>query len=454
MANWESIVAHSMERTAADIRTLCRQPSVAAQGVGIAETVQLVAGLAEMAGGWVQVLDDCGGNPIVHVEFSPGPGGARNRTLLYYNHYDVQPPDPLDAWTSPPFAPEIRDGKLFARGAADNKGDLVARLTAVRLLREHGGLPCRVKFLIEGEEEIGSPSISRAMDRHAARFAADACIWEFGDVDSRGRPQLYGGVKGMAYLQLWSRVAAVDLHSALGAVVESAGWRLVQALATLKDPEGHILIDDFAENICRPTMAVRRMTDRIPFEGNGLRQRLGLTRPLLTDGLDQDPAEALCFEPTCTICGLESGYTGPGSKTVLPRAAQAKVDCRLVPDQDPAEIFYKVRRHLERRGFRDIEVELISSQRAYLTDPSHPFVDVVRESAQQAWGGEPIYHPSSAGTGPMSPIGKALKLPIISTGCGWYGGRAHAPDESIRLSDVAKGILHQILLLERFARSI
>jgi len=448
MASWNQAVARTMDRAVADLQRLCRQPSVSAQGLGIAETVALVHTMVEAAGGRVRVLTDCGGYPVIYAEFDAAPGGS-DRTLLYYNHYDVQPPEPIAEWTSPPFAAAIEDGKLIARGAADNKGELVVRLTAIRLLRENGGLPCRVKFLIEGEEEVGSPSIPKLMDRYASLFAANACIWEFGDVDARRRPQIYAGVKGMVYLQLWSRTANVDLHSSMGAVVESPAWRLVQALATLKDPSGRILVDGFYDGVRPPTGASRRLAAQVPFEADGLRTRLGLTRPFLTE----DPAQALCFEPTCTICGLESGYTGAGSKTVLPKEAQAKVDCRLVPGQDPQDIFHKIRRHLDHAGYRDITLELLSEAFAYITDAEDPFVTLVRETAREAWGADPVVHPSSAGTGPMYPIGRALGLPIVSTGSGWDGSRAHAPDESIRVADLESGILHQVLLLQRFAQA-
>ncbi len=435
-----------MERTVADLQRLCRQPSVAAEGVGIRQAAELVAALGQEAGGRVRILDDCGGNPVVSIGFDPGQAGA-DRTLLYYNHYDVQPVGAPGLWSSPPFAAEIRSGKLYARGAADNKGELIARLAAVRKLREQGALPCRVRFLVEGEEEIGSPTLQKVLDRHGSLFAADACVWEFGDVDVSGRPQLYGGVKGMAFLLLSCQSASTDLHSGMGALVDGAAWRLVQALATLKDAAGRIQMDGFYETVRRPDLEARRLASQIPFDKKALRAHLALKRPLLNE---RDPVHALCFEPTCTICGLEAGHLGGGAHTVLPGRAQAKLDCRLVPDQDPVDIAHKVRRHLYTRGFPDIEVELLSGMPAFRTDPAHPFVGLVRETARQAWGAEPVFHPSSAGTGPMYLVARALHLPIVSTGCGWFGSQAHGPDESIRLTDLERGIGHQILLLQRF----
>lgn len=450
MTDWRLLIAASMNQTVAELQRLCRQPSISSSGHGIREMADLVTDLISGQDGRVQLLSGDGGNPVVSAEFAPH-GRASDRTLLYYNHYDVQPPEPLEDWNLDPFSAEIRDGRFFARGAADNKGDLIARLTAIRILQANGGLPCRVRFMIEGEEEVGSPSLAAVLEEHADRFQADACVWEFGDVDAAGRPQLYGGVKGMAYLELTSRTASSDIHSAMGALIESPGWRLVQALATLKDQYGRIMVDGFYDQVHPPTQAMRRLASQIPFDPEGLRVRFGLTRPLLTENGDREPIQAFCFEPTCTICGLESGYAGDGSKTVLPRSARAKLDFRLVPGQDPEEIYRKVRRHLNRRGFEEIGLELLNGCRAHITDPGDRFVRLVQETAATAWGAPPVYHPCSAGTGPMELIHRSLRLPIVSTGCGWYGSRVHASDESIRLQDLERGIHHQILLLKRFA---
>lgn len=450
MTDWRPLIAESFSWTVEELQRLCRLPSISSRGQAIRETAVRVAQLISSQDGQVQLLTASGGNPVIYAEFAPRAGGSE-RTLLYYNHYDVQPPEPLEDWSGDPFSADVREGRLFARGAADNKGDLIARLTAIRILQANGGLPCRVRFLIEGEEEIGSPSLQAVLAEHADRFRADACIWEFGDVDGTGRPQLYGGVKGMAYLELTSQIASSDTHSAMGALIESPGWRLVLALATLKDQAGRITVDGFHDQIRPPTQGMRRLADQIPFDPEGLRARLGLVRPLLTENEEREPIQAFCFEPTCTICGLESGYTGDGSKTVLPRSARAKLDFRLVPGQDPEEIYQKVRRHLNRRGFEDIQLELLSGCRAHITDPGDRFVRLVQETAAAAWGAPPVYHPCSAGTGPMEVLFRNLRLPIVSTGCGWHGSRVHASDESVRLRDLERGVHHQILLLQRFA---
>lgn len=436
-----------MDRLVAELQALVRWPSVSAQGRAMAETAAAVAGLIRGSGGQAEVLPGPG-YPVVWGHFD----GDGDRTLLFYNHYDVQPPEPLAEWTVDPFGGQVRDGCIYGRGTADNKGEIAVRLAAIRLLRErHGGrLPCRVTFLIEGEEETGSYSLAEVLRRHGRRFAADACVWEFGGVNPEGRPDLYGGVKGMAYLQFTVRHAAVDMHSSLAAVVPNPAWRLVWALASLKGPDGRVLVPGFYDGVRPPTDRERQLAAAVPFVEAEYTQVYGVRQPLLASG--PAAAEALAFAPTCTICGLEAGYDGPGCKTVLPRQAQAKVDCRLVPDQDPRDIFFKVRRHLDYHGFTDVEVELLSGERAYRTDPDHPFVALALATAREAWGAEPVYHVSSAGTGPMYPVAEALRVPIVSAGSGYYGSRAHAPDEHVRLADLERGVVHMALLLERFGR--
>lgn len=450
MSDLREACQREFDRALGELQRLVRQPSVAAQGVGIPETVRLVTELVEASGGTVRVLTEgVPGNPVIYAEFD----GESDKTLLFYNHYDVQPAEPLDEWTTPPFGGEVKDGHIYGRGTSDNKGEIAARLAAIRAVRAVNGgkLPCKVKFMIEGEEEIGSPALYPALDRYADLFKADACIWEFGDVDRAGRPQLYGGVKGMAYMQVWVKHAEVDMHSSLAAVVDNPAWRLNWALSSIKAPDGKVLVEGFYDGITDPTETQRAVAAQIPFSAEGLKQVYGIHRPLLTEQFGLEPIDALVFRPTCTICGLESGYTGAGSKTVLPKQAQAKIDCRLVPGQDPQAILAGFRRHLAERGFTDVELELLSGQKAFWTDPSHPFVDLVIRTARDAWGAEPVYNLSSAGTGPMYPFGTLLNVPVVSTGSGFYGSRAHAPNESIRLADFAKGILHMALLLDQFA---
>lgn len=416
------------------------------------ETRAIAVQMIREIGGEVRILEDCGGFPVIYAVFEPGPNGNPEKTLLFYNHYDVQPPEPLDEWTVPPFAGEIRDGKFYARGAADNKGELVARLNAIRLLQNHGGLPCRVKFLIEGEEEIGSPTLPAYLAKYADLFRADACIWEFGGKNADEKLEIVAGIKGMAYLQLWCKGAETDMHSSVGAVTDNAAWRLVQALASMRTADNQIIVEGFYDDVTPPSERILDIVRSITMRPDDFERRFGLKRPLITG--DRDVREALVLDPTMTICGLESGYAGSGSKTVLPKRAQAKLDCRLVPDQDPDDILAKVRRHLDKHGFTDVEVTQINGEKAYRADPDHPFVQTVVETGRAAYGTDVVLWPNSAGTGPMHAFGEylGLSLPIVSTGCGWWNSRAHAPDESIRVADFEQGMLHMILLMSAFGR--
>jgi acetylornithine deacetylase/succinyl-diaminopimelate desuccinylase-like protein len=430
-------------------------PTVSAQNMAIPETVQFVVKMIEDANGKAEILDDLGGNPVIYGFFPAGSKGDATKTLLFYNHYDVQPPDPLDEWESEPFEPAIREGKLFARGVADNKGDLVARLTGIKILQNiQGGLPCNIKFLIEGEEEIGSPNLAPYLEKYRDRFQADACIWEFGGKDEQDRISMVAGIKGMAYLELTCIGADIDMHSSVGAYVDNAAWRLVQALATMKNQKNEILVEGFFDGIEEPSEAVKQAVHALPFSEEAVTNLYGLKRPLITSAKGEDPREAMVIQPTMTICGLVSGYTGEGAKTVLPKSAKAKMDCRLVPGQDPNHILECIQNHLEEHGFHDIKVTMVNGQKAYRSDFSHPFISHVMDTATQVYGKEGILAPNSAGTGPMYEFGEKLKLPIVSTGVGWLGSKAHAPNESIRLQDFEDGIVHMAYMLQGFPKAL
>nr|WP_156324529.1 M20/M25/M40 family metallo-hydrolase [Bacillus sp. FJAT-27245] len=437
------------------LKEYLRLPTISAQNTAIPETVAFVVNMVREAGGETQVLDDLGGNPVVYAFFAAGEGGDPEKTLLFYNHYDVQPPDPLEEWHSAPFNPVIVDGILYARGVADNKGDLVARLAAINVLQKaEGGLPCNIKFLIEGEEEIGSPNLAPYLEKYKDLFAADACIWEFGGKDAEDRINMVAGIKGMAYLELSCIGADIDMHSSVGAYVDNAAWRLVQALATMRNERNEIKVEGFYDGIIPPTEEELAAVRALPFNEGATATLYGLKRPLITAAKGEDPREAMVFHPTMTICGLESGYTGDGAKTVLPKSAKAKVDCRLVPGQDPDHILDCVEKHLEKHGFHDVKVTSLNGQKAYRSDYNHPFIQHVIATANDVYDAGCVLAPNSAGTGPMFIFGETLQLPIVSTGVGWVKSKAHAPNESIRLADFEQGIVHMAHMLAGFPEAM
>ncbi|MGY3714615.1 M20/M25/M40 family metallo-hydrolase [Sutcliffiella cohnii] len=442
-----------VDRSIETLKDYLRLPTISAQNKAIPETVEMVCQLIEEAGGEAKALDDLGGNPVVYGFFPAGSNGDSTKTLLFYNHYDVQPPEPLNEWESEPFEPTIKDGILFARGVSDNKGDFIARLTAIKVLKEVAGeLPCNIKFMVEGEEEIGSPNLAPYISTYKELFQADACIWEFGTKDEQERVNMVAGIKGMAYMELTSIGADIDMHSSVGAYVDNAAWRLVQALATMKDKQNNILVEGFYDGIEKPKESEIEAVSRLPFDQDAVSKLYGLKRPLITTEKGIDPREAMVFQPTMTICGIESGYTGEGAKTVLPKSAKVKLDCRLVPGQDPNLIFEAVQKHLLKHGFDDIQVTLLNGQKAYRSDFNHPFIRHVLQTAKEVYEKEAVLAPNSAGTGPMYEFGNQLNLPIVSTGVGWVKSKAHAPNESIRIKDFEEGVVHMAYMLSSFSQ--
>lgn len=413
-----------------ELKELIRQPSVSAQGIGIEETAQLVLARARRAGVEATIERVAGGPPTI-----VGETGSGARTLLVYDHFDVQPPDPLEEWETPPFEPVERDGHLFGRGVSDNKGNLMARLQAIEAYRATvGELPLRVRVLYEGEEEIGSEHLTEFVRAHADRLRADGCIWEAGYKDAAGRPTISLGLKGICYVDLRVRGAAKDAHSSIGTIVPNAAWRLVWALASLKDEQDRITVDGLMDHVRRPDAADLALLEALPFDEDGTRRIHGITS--FVRGLSGTELKLKhFFEPTCTICGLSSGYQGEGSKTVLPAVASAKVDFRLVPDLTPQLVRRLLREHLDRRGFSDIEITPHHGE-----GPSRWPADslVARASiaaCRDAYGVEPVVYPLMAGSGPMAQVCDALGIPVTGFGSGNARSANHAPNENIAVAD-------------------
>ncbi|MCP2015966.1 acetylornithine deacetylase/succinyl-diaminopimelate desuccinylase-like protein [Deinococcus sp. HSC-46F16] len=435
-----------IERGLADLRDLVALESVSAQGRMLPETAAFVTRLLEAEGFTVREYPGEVA-PILVAEGGEGPA-----TLLIYNHYDVQPEDPLELWDTPPFTLTERDGRLYGRGASDDKGEFASRLAAVRAVRErHGGrLPVRVRWLIEGEEEVGSPSLERFVEEHADELRADGCWWEFGSIDPEGRPVMYLGLKGIMCVELRCRVADSDLHSSLGAVVDNPLYRLARAVAALRDETGRVTIPGFHDDVREPSPADREAVARIPGDGGSVRDTYGVTRPLATG-----PAyhERLNLHPVLNVNGWGGGYQGEGSKTVLPAEGFVKLDFRLVPDQDPARVLALLRAHLDAQGLSDVEiVELEAHQKPARADAGHPFVRACVEAAREAHGTDPVVNPSSGGSGPMHPFGAFLGVPCVALGIGNVGGRVHAPNENILREHFERGVAFGVALLERLGR--
>ncbi|ANU09865.1 peptidase M20 [Planococcus antarcticus DSM 14505] len=426
----------------------CKIPSVAAQNRGMEDAVSYLDGLFAEAFSIIPEKVPTAGFPVVYAELE----GTSDKILSFYNHYDVQPEDPIELWESPPFEPDIRDGKIFARGVADNKGNLVARIAAIHAIRQMGiELPVDIKFIFEGEEEIGSLNLPAFAKKYADKIYSDGCVWEFGYRDADGALQVSLGVKGMLYVELSVEGANTDLHSAQAAIIESPVWKLVWALNTLKDQEEKITIPGFYDEVESITQLDEEMLSHYRLDEEETLRKLGIDSFLLNlEGTELKRKHI--FEPTCNICGIVSGYIGEGTKTVLPSAATAKLDFRLVPGQDPEKVLLQLRKHLNNQGFEDIRIKVTSSERAARTKPDQEIVKAMIVVAEQYSSKKPNIVPNTPGTGPMYELCQALGIPSASFGVGNFESNNHAPNENICVEDYIEGIKMVAALVFEFSR--
>ncbi len=436
-----------LEESLNELAALVAQPSIAAKNIGLSECANLVAGMLAKRG-FTTEIRDAGGPPVVIASRS----GIHDRTLLFYNHYDVQPEEPLELWESPPFQATLRDGKLYGRGISDNKGHFASRLLALDALIDQGReLPCNVKFVVEGEEETGSPHMQDFVINNKKRLAADACIWESGGVDHLEIPYQALGMRGICYIELSVETALTDVHSGLGgSIFPNAAWRLVWALNAIKTKDGRIALPGFYDRVVPPTPRDWELVRELPEVAAEYKTRFGISNFLrnLEGGPELHIARA--FEPSLTICELTAGYQGPGAKTILPALALAKLDFRLVPDQDPAEVLGQLRSHLDREGFSDIQINVLGSEPPGRTDPDHPFISLVSKAAEPVYGRLPRLIPMIGGSGPNHAFIHYLGLPVASSGLTYRGTSAHAPNENIRLDLYLKSAKHVARIITNF----
>jgi acetylornithine deacetylase/succinyl-diaminopimelate desuccinylase-like protein len=451
-------VDSEMKGLISDLQTLIRQPSVSARRVGLLECANLVAHIMLKSGITSEVLylDDLKNDkkdvppPIVYgeVKSKANPNG---RTILFYNHYDVQPEEPLELWKVDPFSGKVEGNYIFGRGSSDDKGELITRIKAVEyFLKKTGDVPCNVKFIVEGEEEIGSLHVEKYLTKYRHKLTCDGVIWEFGYIDERDRPIISLGMKGLLYVELLSKGPSRDAHSSLAVLIENPAWRLVRALNTMRDNNGKILIRGWYKDVREFTPEELSLIANEPFDEEEFKKEYGIDK-FVNNATGIEARKAFVGMSTCNIAGLLSGYTGEGAKTILPAEAKVKIDFRLVPDMIPEKQFELVKNHLKENGFEDdIDIKLIHGEAAVRMPSNHSFVKQIEESAKETFGSA-IISISSAGTGPMHSFAKVLGAPCVSIGSTYLYAKIHSPNEFARIDLLNKMTKCIGAILEKFA---
>jgi len=434
-----------------DLQILIRQPSVSAKNEGIEECANLVKKLLKKSGLKSEILRlKKGVAPIVYGEIKSKQNSTK--TLMFYNHYDVQPAEPFDLWDFPPFSGTRKGNKIFGRGATDDKGELITRIKAVEAcLKTTGDVPCNIKFVIEGEEETGSAHIEEYLKKYKKKFSCDGVIWEFGYVDAKNRPIIGLGMKGLLFVELSVKESNIDVHSSLAVLIKNPAWRLIDAVKTLRDSDGKILIKDWYKEVTPFSKNDLELIRKEPFDENVFKKEFGI-KSFVGNKKGMDAKKALAGGATCNIAGFVSGYTGDGAKTVLPGKALVKIDFRLVPKMDPKKQIMKLKKHLKSKGFADVKIKVFHGEAAARTSSSEPFVTQVKEAADKSYG-KSILNVSNAGTGPMYPFVDILKAPCISIGSTYMFARIHSPNEFARVDLLKKTTKCICLIMENFGKN-
>jgi len=414
------------------LQALCRMPSVAARGTGMRAIAEAVEQSMQRVGIGTRTFRMGTGYPIIYGECGAGP-----KSFVVYGHYDVQPVGHLNEWSSGPFAATIQDGKLYARGAANSKGDLVARLAAVEAYQKSfGKLPVSLRFIVEGEDGLGSPSLYRFTNEHADLLQADGCLWDEGYRDTKETPVVSLGFKGITFLELRAYGARSDLHSKWGAIVPNPAWRLVQALATITSPKGVITIDGFSSHIAPISDEDAEVLKSIELDEIGLKREFrigGWVRSMKGQTLVKEHI----FGATCTICGIQTGHTDAGAKTVLPSSAMARLDFRLVPDLTGPIVSKLLREHLDVRGFKDIEIIELGCAPLAKSSANSTVARAVINSTKEIFNAAPLIYPMDPSSGPVGAVCGVSQpaTPVASFGTSYSGSNPHGPDENIRVDD-------------------
>ena len=390
------------------------------------------------------------GNPVVYGDWLGAPGAP---TILFYGHYDVQPVDPLNLWTTPPFEATVRDGEIYARGAADDKGQVFMHFKAVEAhMKQSGRLPVNIKFMIEGEEEVGSANLDDFVRSHKAELAADVVVISDSGMFARGVPSMCYGLRGLVYFQIDMRGSNTDLHSgSFGGAVANPAFVLAQVLSQMKDRGGHIKIPGFYDDVVALTEEERTMWETLPFNERQYKKDFGI--PKLSGESGYSTLERTWARPTFEVNGLLSGFTGDGAKTVLPAVAMAKVSMRLVSNQDPNTIAEAFEAYVKKITPKSVELKVTRMQggKAWMTSFDNAFVQAASRAIERGFGKKPVFTREGGSIPVVSTFQEELGLPSVLFGVGLPDENAHAPNEKLDLGNFHGGIIASAFLYEEIA---
>lgn len=428
-------------------KKLVAQPSISAQNLGVRKCAELLVEIMREFNIEGKILET-EGQPVVYGELKSDNPNAL--TILFYGHYDVQPPEPYDAWISPPFEPTIRNGRLYGRGTADNKGQLVAHLCAVNsILETSGSLPVNVKFIFEGEEESGSPNLAKFASQNKDLLAADVVYVSDGPMHDKETPAVEFGNRGVLSMELTIQTATQDNHSGnKGGVIPNAAWELVHLLSTMEDRDGRITIEGFYEDVLPPDDYQLQLIDDLPYDPQEVAKVFGVEEIKLEK---REFYRKLLLEPTLSINGLLSGYTGPGSKTIIPHKAVAKLDARLVVDQDDMKVFQRIKEHVEKYN-PSASLVYLHSMLPSKTEANLPVCQAIMRAIHEAYQRHPVAMPSVGGSLPNYVWTKILNIPTVGVPYANPDEDNHAPNENMVLECFYKGIKATVQVIHELGK--
>ncbi len=396
-------------------------------------------------------LVDTPGNPVVYGDWLGAPDAP---TLLFYGHYDVQPVDPLELWESPPFEATVRDGEIYARGSADDKGQVFMHFKAVEAhLKQNGKLPLNIKMILEGEEEVGSVNLDNFIRDHKSELGADVVVISDSPMFARGVPSICYGLRGLVYFQIDLRGSSTDLHSgSFGGAVVNPAFALSQILAQMKDRSGRIKIPGFYDDVVALQEEERQAWASLPFNEKSYRKDFGIPKVFGETGYST--LERTWARPTFEVNGLLSGFTGEGAKTVLPAVAMAKVSMRLVPNQTPDKIAELFEAHLRDVAPKTVELKItrMHGGKPWMTSYDNPYVQAAGRAIERGFGRKPVFTREGGSIPVVSTFQEELGLPSVLFGVGLPDENAHAPNEKLDVANFHGGIIASAFLYEEIAK--